>query len=311
MADLKFHSFAPSAWIEVSGEDAFTFLQGQFSNDLKRSEECPVTYGLLLDAKGKIEGDGFVLGCREEAFYLFSYYSPAASLMERLERYIIADDVEAADVTSLMRGAAVWGTGARDCLERLGLPVPAAGTFERKGDAWVVPGRRSPEENFDVLFPEASREWAGNRVEAVVRDMGGSGVDEAACHYERIRAGLPAIPVDLGKRNLPHEGGLADSAVSYAKGCYTGQEVMARLRHSGQARRSLVPARIDGVMSEVPCPIYFGEKEAGRVTSLGKRDGEQLGFVLVLRSILKETRSFSFEPSGKTGIHVLDDFLCE
>jgi len=146
------------------------------------------------------------------------------------------------------------------------------------------------------------------RIEGVVRDMSGVMAGTAMCHYERIRSGLPAVSIDLGPRSLPHEGRLEDSAVSYTKGCYTGQEVMARLRNRGRARRCLVPAEFKGEPPELPCPVYHGEKEVGRMTSLGRFEGEQIVFVLALRSLLSETDSLSLQPSvaGKSCIRIMD-----
>ncbi len=306
MADLYYHPFQPSAWIEVSGEDAPRFLQGQFSNNLNRNEERPVTYGLWLDAKGKIEGDSFVLASGENRFYVFSYYSPAAELVARLEKYIIADDVEVVDRTDSMRGFSIWGSGVSVIPGVLGFPLPGETTYGESGDAWVVPGRRTTGRNFDVLCPKERWDQDKRRIETSLHEIGCVPVGEVESHYERIRSGIPAVPLDLGPRNLAQEGRIEDVALSYTKGCYTGQEVMSRLRTMGKVRRRLVRVAVDGNIPALPCPVYTDGGEAGTMTSSGCAGDERIAFVLILRSLMGEADKLSFRPSGDGRIRILD-----
>src|SRR5580658_9564626 len=88
------HRYRPAAWLRVSGTDSATFLQGQFSNDLRHFGPDLATYGLWLDVKGKVIADGFVMpGKGPDGFWIGSYFSPADQLRRRLEGFIIADDV--------------------------------------------------------------------------------------------------------------------------------------------------------------------------------------------------------------------------
>ncbi len=305
MAELFLHSFRPAAWVEVSGEDAFGFLQGQFSNDLRPAGARNAVYGLWLDAKGKVRGDSRIL-CARDRYFLFSCHTPSASLVEGLEHYLFADDVEIADATASVGGAAVWGEGAGAFLESLGYPRVPDGGYAADGEIRIVSGRRSRDESFELLFPADQGEAVLARLEAALRDGGGVLADSESCHYERIRSGIPAVPVDLDSRSLPHEGGLETEAISYEKGCYTGQEVMARLRHAGRVRRRLAAVSLRGEPPALPRPVYHGETEAGRMTSSGCRAGERLGFVLGLRSHLVAGKALSFAPGGEESIQILD-----
>jgi hypothetical protein len=85
----------------------------------------------------------------------------------------------------------------------------------------------------------------------------------------RIEAGIPAVPVDLGPGDLPNEGGLEADAISYTKGCYLGQEVMARLKSMGQVRRRLVRVAIVAKkIPPLPAPLFLGERQVGELRSV-------------------------------------------
>src|SRR4051794_18742813 len=95
----------PACWLRVTGEDAFTFLQGQFTNDLRELERSAAVYGLWLTLKGKVLADSFILKAQAPAgFWIGSYFSPAAVIQQRLDSYIIADDVQIEDVTGEWAG---------------------------------------------------------------------------------------------------------------------------------------------------------------------------------------------------------------
>ena len=90
----------------------------------------------------------------------------------------------------------------------------------------------------------------------------------SAAELERIRiaAGVPAVPADIGPSDLPHEGGLDAPAVSYTKGCYVGQEVMARLR-TGTIRRRLARVRGPGEPPPSGTPLFQGAQKVGELRS--------------------------------------------
>src|SRR5438876_590876 len=89
----------PAAWLRVSGTDAANFLQGQFTNELRGIDSRDAVYGLWLNVKGKVVADSFVLrGAAADEFWIGSYSSPAKTIVERLEGFVIADDVVIEDV---------------------------------------------------------------------------------------------------------------------------------------------------------------------------------------------------------------------
>src|SRR5476649_1286814 len=101
ISPTSFHLWQPAAWLRVRGPDAFVFLQGQFTNDLRELDHVAAVYGLWLNQKGRVLADGFVLCGKEPAeFWVGSYFSPAAVIKKRLESHLIADDVAITDETA-------------------------------------------------------------------------------------------------------------------------------------------------------------------------------------------------------------------
>ena len=254
----------PAAWLRVSGEDAASFLQGQFTNELRGLGSGQAVYGLWLNLKGKVVADSFVVaavsggeaagagGWRE--FWVGSYFSPAAVIRERLESHIIADDVTIEDCTAGWEGVSVFGeTGIT---ARFASEVRAGVVFT---------GRRGEQENAEWVFPTLPSENAGP---GWTQCRGMRELDAMETERRRIVAGIPAVPADVGPGDLPNEGGLDVGAVSYTKGCYLGQEVMARLKSMGQVRRRLLRVAVEA--SEVPplpAQLFTGERKIGELRS--------------------------------------------
>lgn len=227
------HRWEPAAWLRVSGPDAFSFLQGQSTQDLRplREGAAAAAYGLWLTVKGKVVGDGFVLrGADPEEFWVGSYFTPAATLLARLEAFLIADEVTLEDQT------AAW-TGLSLLSAKEDGPAAGAGSFR-------FTGRR---------VAAGNAEWVARReVAAALPPPQGRELDAAQMKFLRLDAGVPAIPAEFGPADLPQEAGLEGAAVSFQKGCYLGQEVMARLKAMGQVRRQLWRVAGDGELAPAP-----------------------------------------------------------
>jgi folate-binding protein YgfZ len=239
----------PAALLQVTGSDAANFLQGQFTNDLREVSKSGPVYGLWLTLKGKVLADSFV-GRRGDGFWIASYQSEAAVIRARLESFIIADDVTVEDETAQWAAVSVIGAEADELLKS----PPAIG--------WVFAGRRSGAPSAEWIFPADAVAEARNRLgksrELTAEDM----------TRWRIAAGMPAVPSEIGPNDLPNEGGLEDAAISYTKGCYLGQEVMARLKTMGQIRRRLlrVRAELDSIPS-LPAALFAAGRKVGELRS--------------------------------------------
>jgi tRNA-modifying protein YgfZ len=252
------YPYHPACVLRVSGPDAATFLQGQFTNDLRDIGALRSVYGLWLDRKGRVIADSHVLRSAGDVseFWIISLSSPASVVARRLEDFIVADDVAIEDATGSWLGVSLIGAGV------------GAWCAAQSGPGFLLPGRRSRIENLEWLFRAAD---AGT-VAAMV-----SGAREvAADEVERMRISsrIPLVPVDIGAADLPNEGGLESQAISYSKGCYLGQEVMARLQSRGRVRRSLVRVAGAGAPPPAPAALWRGDRREGELrTAVPDADG--------------------------------------
>ncbi len=286
---------APAAWLRVQGEDAFDFLQGQFTQDLRSEEPNQLRYGLWLNEKGRVQADSFALVVGRRDIWLCSYFAPAAALRERLERFIVADDVVIEDHTADALMLTLGGEGAAEWLQAQIGELPVPGKFAASGTGFLFRGRRDTAETW---------EWIGP---ALPPPTGSREVSSGWLEQRRILAGISAVPQDIGPADLPNEGGLEAAALSYTKGCYLGQEVMARLR-TGRVRRRL--ARVSGPgepPADRPAPLFQGGKRVGELRSASaEATGGWRGLALLTLLGLEPGQPLAFAASAASDIRLLD-----
>jgi folate-binding protein YgfZ len=305
--DKKFASSGPitgwsaayrlAACLRVTGEDALTFLQGQFTQELRSDAPLASAYGLWINQKGKVLADSFILRETPDSLWIVSFFGEASAIRERLEAYVIADDVVITDVTAEWQGLALGGPDAESWLVREAGGVPAAGEFMRSEGGFVFCGRREGSTSFEWLLPISKPLPSGlERVSAEELERG------------RILAGIPRVPQDLGPGDLPNEGGLDATGVSYTKGCYLGQEVMARLKAMGTVRRRLVRVRASGcVAPPVPASLWQGEKRVGELRSAAADGaGGFIGLAMINKLGLVPAALLAPEPGGDGFIELID-----
>jgi folate-binding protein YgfZ len=258
-----FHRWQPLAWLRVSGDDALNFLQGQFTNDLRNLMAGGAVYGLWLNQKGRVLADSFVVrGRGPDGFWIASYFCPATVIRERLEAYIIADDVGITDETADWSAVSVLGAVEAAALERA---VPGSVVFA---------GRRGGE-GVEWIYPRVAVAQVAARLAGLAE------VDAVGMEHRRILAGIPAVPADIGPGELPNEGGLERDAISYTKGCYLGQEVMARLKAMGRVRRRLMRVSGPGAAPAVPAELWQNGRKAGELRSVASGDAGFAGLALL------------------------------
>jgi hypothetical protein len=281
--------YRPACVLWVDGGDASTFLQGQFSNDLGRLEPGGAAYGLWLDRRGRVIADSHVVrDATGGGFWVASVTSPAVAVMKRLGDFIIADDVALGDRTDGWCALALVGEGSGAWLRA----QPRAG--------FLLKGRRAAAENWEWMLPESERADADAAV------GGARGLSEEELERMRIVAGLASVPRDIGPGDLPNEGGLESEAISYSKGCYLGQEVMARLRSRGSVRRALVRVSGSGSPPPVPAPLWSGERAAGELRSAVRGEAGRgfAGLALVQVSSASSGTVLGLEKGGAPALDV-------
>ena len=275
-----------SAILRVRGADANTYLQGQFSQELRvRDGAC--AYGLWLDQKGRVVADSHVLRRADNDYLVVSFSATATQLRARLEAYLIADEVEIEDQTAQWTGVLLWGEGVAD----LG---PPAGVL-------TLPSRRAGPGGRQWLVPTGPSEV----VAAELKKVSATESDRAAAELARLRAGWPTVPTDIGPRDLPSEGGLDEVAISYTKGCYLGQEVMARLKNLGQVRRRLHLVQGVGVPPVSGTALHQGDRKVGEMRSGAADGGEFLAMAMLSLVNLDAAAPLSLAPGSDATIKIL------
>lgn len=273
----------PATRLRVHGPDAAVFLQGQFTANLRRPGESAATYGLWLNQKGRVLADSFVLSHGPDTFEVVSVTSPASIIRERLEAYIIADDVTVEDETDGSGGWILAGTGAAEVVRDLGCEAPAVGIFGHTNGAVVFRARSAAGPHWYLrVGPEERPVWEA-RFAGLVQEKRVRVALRPELAAGRIESGIPEIPAELGPTDLPNEGGLEHEALSFTKGCYLGQEVMARLHNLGKVRRRLyvvetgepAPARAPGTS------LFAGPKRVGELRSLVSAGAQWIGLAML------------------------------
>ncbi len=274
-----------SAVLRVWGPDANSYLQGQFTQDL-RLQPGESAYGLWLDLKGKVLADSQVLKQAENEYLVVSFSCPAAVLRARLEAHLIADEVELTDQTAEWTSVLLWGEG----MSALATPQSAL--------AW--PSRRAGSTSRQWLIPAG--QGAG-----VIAELKKSATesDRVSAERERLRAGWPAVPADIGPRDLPNEGGLDEAAISYTKGCYLGQEVMARLKNLGQVRRRLHVVRGAGAPPASGAALYQGDRKIGEMRSAAPDGKEFIAMAMLSLVNLEAAAGLSLAPNAAPAITII------
>jgi len=237
----------------LTGPDAARYLNGQVTNDVARLADGQACYAAVCTAKGRMEGDVSIARHAGE-FYLDADPVLRESLGARLEKYLIADDAAFEDVSDFWSLGHVFGA----------TPPPAP------EDGFVIACARFGVPGHDVWVANPNAALADPTVEADVLEA------------LRLEHGIPRWGAELTTATLPPEAGpRMIAAISYTKGCYVGQETIARLKSVGHVNRTLVFLRSDSAAFPAPgAKLMHAEHETGVVTSSGYSPRLEKGIAL-------------------------------
>ena len=286
------------------GADRVNFLHGQVTNDINGLDENSGCYAALVNAKGKMESDMFVYRLEKELLLDFEP-NLAVSVQSRLEKFIITEDVEVVDVAPHFGLLSIQGPKSAKVLESLKLPIPVEEYTLAKTDEeiHIINQPRLGTVGFDLFVPvDSLNEWKPRLAEYAPL------CDEAAFEHARITGTIPRFGKDITEKNLAPEGGIESRAISYAKGCYIGQEIIARIRTYGKVNRILRGLSLDGVATAGDV-IFLGAKKVGILSSVTTepnialaivhRDAAELGTLLQVEtksgSVMAKTATLPFE----------------
>ncbi|MBK8039892.1 MAG: hypothetical protein IPK22_22575 [Verrucomicrobiaceae bacterium] len=224
-----------SKW-KLTGGDRVRYLNGQVTNDVRRADENHTVYACVTDVKGRISGD-VMIHARDGALWLDAEADLRETLGMRLEKYIVADDVELTDVTDDWQLWHVMGPKAGKGLQCMRFGLPGV-------DLWL-PADEAYQPSVPVLTHD--------EVETL-----------------RVVQQVPRWPNELGGGTFPAEAGLESRAMDFAKGCYIGQEVLSRIKTTGKMPRQLQSWETDREITVGSALLDAEGREIGMVTSTAR-----------------------------------------
>jgi folate-binding protein YgfZ len=251
------------------GTDREKFLHGQITNDILRLKVGEGTYAALVTSKGKLETDLFAYKLQDEILLDFEA-GLTERITNRLTKYIIAEDVQIVDVAPFYSLLSVQGPRAKEFLAAFTAgplperPLSWVKSASPNGDQYIIENGRFGVVGYDLFVPNAD---APSLAERLAESIKPAGMD--ACEISRIENGIPRFGVDMDESNLAPEA-LRENAISYAKGCYIGQEIIARIRTYGQVAKALRLIRLPDDLQHLPPrgeKLFKAGKEVGFITS--------------------------------------------
>jgi len=250
------------AWVRMRGEDRVDFLQGMVSNDVRALGPGAQVYAALLTQQGRVVSD-LRIHAAADHFLLDLPAHVAGAAIAALEKYIVADDVELEPVEAVLvglegpRAAAVLAAAAGTAAPTGLAAIEIAGQAVTCAPGGVAGG---PGLVLGVAAAGATAVWQA------LRAAGAEPVGFEAIEVARVEAGIPWVGVDMDEEILVMEADL-DSAISFKKGCYLGQEVVERVAARGHINRKRVGLLLGADPVAPGTKVQAGEQEVGWVTS--------------------------------------------
>jgi folate-binding protein YgfZ len=252
--------------IVLSGSDRVRWLNGMTTNNVRDLAAGHGVYAFVLNPQGHIQGDLFAFQ-RGEHILVDIDGELREKILAHFDHYIIADDVEVADVSSKVAAIGLRGPQSLEVLNRAGIVPPELQPLELADLVWNGLG-------ITLLRGEDAASswqiWTGAENfaklwEALVT-AGARPAGSEALELFRIAKGIPRYGVDIRERDLPQET-RQDRALHFAKGCYIGQEIVERIRSRGAVHRVFSGFFVEGPLAAPGAKIQADGKDVGEITS--------------------------------------------
>jgi folate-binding protein YgfZ len=241
------------------GAEAAEYLQGQLTNDVEGLAPGEGQYAALLDRKGHIQGDMRVLRLAPDEVWIDTEPEALEAVRRHLETYKIGREVEIADLTAERALLSLIGPRSAEIAATAALPPYACEEATVGGVECLTVGTG---DGIDLIAEAAE----ADRLHEALLAAGAAEISTEAAEVLRIEAGTPRFGAEMSAETMPAEAGIVERAVDFEKGCYIGQEPVARLHYRGKPNR-----RLRGLALSAPVPpgtgLRLGEKEVGRVGS--------------------------------------------
>lgn len=222
--------------VRLTGRDRLDFLHRMLSNDCRSLNPGDVQRNFLLNSKGRIMADMLVVEQQDATLIDLDVYT-AATVAAELDKMLFGEDVQVMNLSDSHHGVIVNGPKA----ERV-----AHWWTEASRDNAAIPHDETGEGGYHLWGPAASASKFADQAADLRDTFDLRPIGWLAFNIARIEAGRPMFNIDFGPDSLPHETGVLDEAVSFTKGCYRGQEIVARMQSLGHPAKLLVGFRVEG-----------------------------------------------------------------
>jgi folate-binding protein YgfZ len=298
-------------YLRFSGPDRVRYLNAILTNNIKDLTAGDGVVSLFLSPQGRIQAEIETYATADSLFCI-SHAMVRETLVPALDKFIIMDDVTLADEEDRCGTVALEGPNAAEMVKKL-TSIDLGDLKELSFQETALAGltcvltKRSPGGVAGAEFlskrEDLPRLWQVLR--AAVESAGGLPMGYKALNALRLEQGIPWFGYDFSDQQIPHEAGLQDSHISYTKGCYTGQEIVERVRSRGHVNRVRVLVKFD--TSEPPpagTALTVDGKVAGHVTRASFSPALQtaIGMAYVRREKSEPASELSFASGTVTVI---------
>ena len=257
---IKLFEFQIGTIIRVTGEDALPYLQSQLTIDLRKLVIGGTRLGLRLSLKGKVLFGAQILRTQEEEFVLVCQGISSSRVIGLLEENVVADEVDFEEIPGHWKEYLLYHpTSVEECFRIIGPVSLGPGDAKTFADGWVYLNSRMPSNCLSILLPQNKpTPWFKNLPSPHPSEL----------EQLRLKEGLFLPGLEIGKEEFPQEGELEKTAVDFDKGCYLGQEVMARIHAMGKVRKKAFAVRSSAPLQKtLPAGLFCNHKQIGSLKS--------------------------------------------
>lgn len=295
------------ALVAVVGPEARLFLHGMVTNEVNGLKPGQGNSAAVINARGKMLGDGRVLCLSPNELFFDMEPDAAPHVWPHLDQYLVSEDCELRDLTGAIGNVGVFGPRATEVVSHfLGAELPTLPLYHHVSctveghPGLLVAAAPFGVAGWELWLPVAALPFAWQGLRERVEAVGGRAVGDEAVEVTRIHHGVPRYGQDLDESTIPLEANL-EAAISYTKGCYVGQEVIAKATYRGQVRRKLGRLRL---AHPVPpgTAVLDGERNVGTLTSVAPSGDGAVALAYIRRDRLEVGRVLQVEGGGEAEV---------